>query len=176
MEPHEKLLAFSGTSLWHTPGKPPVAIRWVVVRDPKGELEDTPILCTDLEATAQQIIEWFVPRWNIEVTFEELRAHLGVETQRQWSDRAIGRTTPCLFGLFSLVTLMAVRMVTDGQLPVAQTAWYRKEQATFSDVIAFVRRKLWAARYCVDSLSQPQSTEFVSDFINQLLDNLSEAA
>jgi hypothetical protein len=171
-----ELLVFSGTSLWYTPGKPPVAIRWVVVRDPDGEIEDTPLLCTDLDATAQQIIEWFVPRWNIEVTFEELRAHLGVETQRQWSDRAIERTTPCLFGLFSLVTIMAAHMVTDGQLPVVQTAWYRKEQATFSDAIAFVRRKLWAARYCVDSLSQPQSTEFVSDFMKQLLDSLSEAA
>ena len=171
-----ELLAFSGASLWYTPGKPPVAIRWVVVRDPDGEFEDTPILCTDLDAMPRQIIEWFVPRWNIEVTFEELRAHLGVETQRQWSDRAIERTTPCLFGLFSLVTLMAVRMVTDGQLPVVQAAWYRKEQATFSDAIAFVRRKLWAARYCVDSLSQPQSTELVSDFLKQLLDNLSEAA
>jgi hypothetical protein len=84
-----ELLAFSGTSLWHTPGKPPVAIRWVVVRDPHGELEDTPLLCTDLDTTAQQIIEWFVPRWNIEVTFEELRAHLGVETQRQWSDEFV---------------------------------------------------------------------------------------
>ena len=171
-----ELLAFSGASLWYTPGKPPVAIRWVMVRDPDGEFEDTPILCTDLDAMPRQIIEWFVPRWNIEVTFEELRAHLGVETQRQWSDRAIERTTPCLFGLFSLLTLMAVRMVTDGQLPVVQTAWYRKEQATCSDAIAFVRRKLWAARYCVDSLSQPQSTELVSDFLKQLLDNLSEAA
>lgn len=171
-----EVLAFSGTSLWHTPGKPPVSIRWVVVRDPKGEFEDTPILCTDLDATAQQIIEWFVPRWNIEVTFEELRAHLGVETQRQWSDRAIGRTTPCLFGLFSLVTLMAIRLLPEGELPIAQTPWYHKEQATFSDVIAFVRRKLWTARYCVDSLSPPQSPEFAHDFIKQLMDYLSEAA
>jgi DDE superfamily endonuclease len=96
-----EVLAFCGTSLWYTPGKPPVPIRWVVVRDPVGKFEDTPLICTDLTATARQIIEWFVPRWNIEVTFEELRAHLGVETQRQWSDKAIGRTTPCLFALFS---------------------------------------------------------------------------
>ena len=117
-----------------------------------------------------------MPRWNIEVTFEELRAHLGVETQRQWSDRAIGRSTPCLFGLFSVVTFMAIRLGGEKQLPVAQTAWYRKEQATFSDVIAFVRRNLWAARYSVDSLSQPQSTEFNLDCVNQLLNSLSEAA
>jgi len=98
------------------------------------------------------------------------------ETQRQWSDRAIGRTTPCLFGLFSVVTLMAIRLSAQKQLPVAQTAWYRKEQATFSDVIAFVRRNLWAARYSVDSLSQTQSTEFNLNRLNQLLDCLSEAA
>jgi hypothetical protein len=170
-----EVLSFSGTSLWYTPGKPPVPIRWVVVRNPAGEFEDNPLLCTDLTAIATQIIEWFVPRWNIEVTFEELRAHLGVETQRQWSARAIGRTTPCLFGLFSLVTLMAIRLLGEEQLPVAQTAWYRKEQATFSDVIAFVRRKLWAARYSVNSWSQPQSTEFNLDCVNQMLGSLSEA-
>ncbi len=171
----KEVLAFSGTSLWHTSGQSPASIRWVVVRDPAGEFEDTPILCTDLEASAEQIIEWFVTRWNIEVTFEEVRAHLGVETQRQWSDRAIGRTTPCLLGLFSLVALMALRLVADGQLPVAQTAWYRKEQATFSDVLAFVRRRLWAAKYFVDSVSTPHSTQFNPDVVDQLLGLLSEA-
>jgi hypothetical protein len=162
--------------LWYAPGKPPVSIKWVVVRDPAGELEDTPLLCTDPSATATQIIEWFVPRWNIEVTLEELRAHLGVETQRQWSDRAIGRTTPCLFGQFSLVTLMAIQLIGQEPLPIAQTASYQKEQATFSDVIAFVRRKLWAVRYFVDSGAQPQSTEFNLDHLNHLLDCLSDAA
>ena len=171
-----QILACSGISLWYTPGKPPVPIRWVIVRDPLGEFEDTPILCTDLDATAHQIIEWFVPRWNIEVTFEELRAHLGMETQRQWSDRAIARTTPVLFGLFSLVTLMAANIVKGGQLPVIKTAWYQKEQATFSDIIALVRRTLWTSRYFVNSLERPQSTEFLSDLVNQLLENLSEAA
>lgn len=170
------VLYFSGTSFWYTPGKAPVPIQWVVVRDPAGEFEDTPLICTDLTTAAGQIIEWFVPRWNIEVTFEELRAHLGVETQRQWSERAIGRTTPCLFGLFSLVTLMAIQLIGEDPLPLAQTAWYHKEQATFSDVIALVRRKLWAARYFVDSLAQPQSTEFNMDRLNLLLDFLSEAA
>ena len=171
-----EILACSDISLWYTPGKTPVPLRWVMVKDPHGEFEDTPILCTDLDATVQQIIEWFVPRWNIEVTFEELRAHLGMETQRQWSERAVARTTPALFTLFSLVTLMAVNIVKDGQLPVIQTAWYRKEQSTFSDTIALVRPTLWAARYSVNSLSQSQSTEFLSDFVNQLLENLCEAA
>jgi hypothetical protein len=172
----KELLVFSGVGLWHTPGKSPVLIRWVVVRDPKGQIEDTPILCSDVSATPQQIVEWFVLRWNIEVTFEEVRAHLGVETQRQWSERAISRTTPCLFGLFSLVTLMALAMIKDGRLPISQSAWYQKEHATFSDVISFVRRGLWAGRYFVDSSSEPQSTELFPDILNQLLDALAETA
>jgi len=172
----KEVLAFSGTSLWHTPGMPPVLVRWVVVRDPQGVFEDTPILCTDLGAAMSQIIEWFVLRWNIEVFFEESRCHLGVETQRQWSDKAIGRTTPCLFGLFSLITVMAMRMAGEGRLPIAQTAWYRKEQATFSDVIAFVRRQLWAARYFVDSSLRPKFAEFGDDLIKQLIDSLAQAA
>ena len=36
-----------------------------------------------------------------------VRTHLGVETQRQWSDLAIARTTPALLGLFSWTTLAA---------------------------------------------------------------------
>jgi len=94
--------------------------------------------------TPGRIVEIFVLRWNVEVTFEETRRHLGVETQRQWSDLAIARTTPALMGLFSLVCLMALRMLEDGSLPVRQSAWYKKQDATFSDVLAFVRRAIWA--------------------------------
>jgi hypothetical protein len=83
---------------------------------------------------------------------------------------------PTLFGLFSLVTLMAANIIKNGQLPVLKTAWYRKEQATFSDIIALVRHTLWSAQYSVNSLSQPQSTEFISDLVNQLLEKVSEAA
>ena len=82
-------------------------------------------------------------RWTLEVTFEESRAHLGIETQRQWSDLAIERTTPMLLGLYSLVTLFGYALAPDGQLPVAQTAWYRKQTATFRDVFAAVRRCFW---------------------------------
>jgi hypothetical protein len=57
---------------------------------------------TDVSLAAETIVAWFVLRWNVEVTFEESRRHLGVETQRQGSDLAIARTTPVLLGLFSL--------------------------------------------------------------------------
>ena len=87
-----------------------------------------------------------VQRWSLEVTFEEARAHLGLETQRQWSDRAIARTTPVLLGLFSLVTLAALRCHEAGLLSAERTAWYTKEEPTFSDCLRLVRGRIWVAR------------------------------
>ena len=166
----------SGVSLWYKAGTPPVSIRWVIVRDPNADFEDTPILCTNLQVCEQHIVEWFVLRWNIEVTFQECRAHLGLETQRQWSSPAIARTTPCLFGLFSLVTLAAARMVEGGSLPIRQAAWYRKTDATFSDVIAVVRRQIWSSRYFAMSHSQANDAQLTGDLVRHLIDCLSEAA
>ncbi len=133
----------SGTALWYSQGQAPLPIRWVLVRDPLGKLEPSAFLCTDLKASFQQILAWYIMRWNIEVTFEDARAHLGLETQRQWSDLAIARTTPALFGLYSLIVLLADHLLDGQTLPIHQTAWYTKPQATFSDVIAFVRQHLW---------------------------------
>jgi hypothetical protein len=76
------------------------------------------------------------------VTFEEARLHLGIETQRQWTKRAIERTTPCLLGLFTLVVLLAHQLYGTA-IPVRRSAWYAKEEATFVDVLAAVRRELW---------------------------------
>mgnify|MGYP003378460597 CR=1 FL=1 len=97
----------SGTALWYHSGLPPVTLRWVLVTDPDGKFEPQALLSTNQELCASQLVEWFVMRWQLEVTFEEARAQLGIETQRQWSDLAIARTTPVLLGLFSLVTLFA---------------------------------------------------------------------
>jgi hypothetical protein len=123
---------------------PVVPIRWVLIRDPKQEFEPQALLCTKLDIEPTQILEWFVLRWQMEVTFEEARAHLGIETQRQWSDKAIARTTPALFALFSIVTLVAARLIRTRKLPARKAAWYAKDQATFSDTIALVRRYLWS--------------------------------
>jgi hypothetical protein len=101
-------------------------------------------LCTDLGADPLDILRWFVRRWSIEVTFAEVRRHLGVETQRQWSDPAIARTTPALLGLFSLIALWAHDLY-ETQMPAPRTArWYPKPLPTFSDALAAVRRELWA--------------------------------
>jgi hypothetical protein len=133
----------SGTAVWYHSAKPVVPLRWVLIRDPLGEFEPQALLSTDQEVLAAQIVEWFVLRWQLEVTFEEARAHLGVETQRQWSDLAIVRTTPALLGLFSLITLFAHQLLQGRVLTVRQAAWYHKALPTFSDTLALVRRKLW---------------------------------
>jgi hypothetical protein len=132
----------SGTALWHRDGEAALPIRWVLLRDPSGKRRPCALFCTDPAATMRQIIAWYVSRWQIEVTFEEVRCHLGVETQRQWSARAIARTTPCLLGLFSLVLLLAYRLCPTG-LPTRQAAWYAKAAPTFADLLALVRRQLW---------------------------------
>jgi hypothetical protein len=133
----------SNTAVWYHSGQPPLPIRWVLIRDPKGKFKTQALLSTDLKVKPVQIIKWFVLRWRLEVTFHEVREHLGVETQRQWSDLAILRTTPALLALFSLVTVIAHQHAKRRKLPIRQAAWYHKTQPTFSDALALVRRQIW---------------------------------
>jgi DDE superfamily endonuclease len=137
----------TGTALWHRGGHEPRPVRWVIVGPlPADEAPFDPaaILCSDTGADPAQIVAWFVGRWNIEVTFEELRAHLRFGTQRHWSQRAVERTTPCLFGVFSLVVLIA-HTLHPQRLPVAHSSWYPKQEATFADALAAVRAHLWTS-------------------------------
>jgi len=137
----------SSTAVWYHNGVPPLSIRWVLIRDPKGKFKTQALLCTDLTEKPEQILKWFVMRWQLEVTFHEVRDHLGVETQRQWSDWAIARTTPALLALFSLVTLLANTHARNGAIPIRQDAWYYKPLPTFSDALALVRQEVWQHRY-----------------------------
>ena len=159
----------SGTGLWHRSGGLPVPLRWVIVRDPDVTLPPKAIFCTDPNTDAIQIIAWFIARWNIEVTMEELHAHLGFGTQRYWSQRASERSTPCLFGLFSIVVLMAQTLFPH-DLPVRQAAWYTKSEATFSDVLASVRRTLWTPTNCNTSGAQADSAPFPPELILSLIE------
>jgi len=172
----KRLDVFSRTALWYTSGVAPVAIRFVLVRDPEGKLADAAFLCTDLHASPTQILAWVVMRWSVEVTFAEARAHLGLETQRQWSDRAIARTTPRLFGLFSFVTLLALRFYPSGQLPVETTAWYHKSQASFSDCLTLVRQHLWRTRFCTNSALSADLVQFSQEAFEYVLNDLPLAA
>jgi hypothetical protein len=144
----------TGVCLWHTPGQAPVPIRWVLVRCPEASFKPMAFFCSHTTAPPRQIILWASLRWNIEVTFEELRAQLGFETQRQWSIRAIERTTPGLFGLFSLITLMAWTLHPQ-KLPLRQCSWYVKEEASFSDALATVRSHFWKGSNYAMSTENP---------------------
>lgn len=147
----------SQTAVWYHTGKPVVPIRWVLVRDPQKKFAAQALLCTNQAYSPTQILEWFVRRWQMEVTFEETRAHLGMETQRQWSDLAIARTTPTLLALFSFVTILADHLQANFTWKVRQTFWYSKLTPTFSDALALVRRFLWASTFSMS----PQSTDMI---------------
>jgi DDE superfamily endonuclease len=164
----------TGVSLWHRGGYAPVLIRWVLLRcpeaTPKSErFKPAALFTSDPTLAAEQIIRLFISRWNIEITFEELRSFLGFETQRQWSDRAIERTTPCLFGIFSVVVLWAKLRHAD-KLPVRQTPWYPKSGATFSDVLAAVRCDLWAMPNYVTSGDNPDVVQLPKTLVFSLFE------
>src|SRR5215218_10251076 len=164
----QRLHIASGTALWHHPGMR-VPIRWVLVRDPSGEKEPQAFLCTDLDADPVDILRWFVRRWRVETTFEEARRHLGLETQRQWSDLAILRTTPALLGLFSLVTLWAARLATERSILPECVRWYPKHAPTFSDALALVRRELWTSPTFAASPDYREAPKISANVLNRLL-------
>jgi len=166
----------SGTALWYRSGVPPVPIRWLLVRDPKGELEPQAFLATNLNARPCDILAWFVSRWQVEVTFAEVRAHLGVETQRQWSDKAILRTTPVLLGLFSIVTLWAHDLAKSRKFKPKTTAWYPKAVLTFSDAIAAVRREIWHNQISFMSRPSRDSIKIPRHIWNRMENALAHAA
>lgn len=167
-----KIEIATGLSLWHTSGFDPLPIRWVLVRDPLGEFKPTAFFSTNQTLAPLQILTYFIMRWGLEVTFEEARAHLGLETQRQWSDLAIARTTPALLGLFSLITLLAHRLTQDQPLPVRTAAWYHKQEATFSDAIALVRRYLWMETEFANSPATQGLVQFPAAVLTGLVDTI----
>jgi hypothetical protein len=168
----------TGTALWYHPGIPPVPIRWVLVQDPNGEHEPSAFLSTDLDVTPATILSWFVSRLRVETTFQEVRAHLGIETQRQWSDLAILRTTPALLGLFSLITIWAGELARDNarSLRPNAAAWYEKKNPTFSDAIAAVRRALWTPPNLSMSGQQDEAITIPARLLNRVLQTLCLAA
>ena len=167
----------SQTAVWYRSGKPPVLIRWVLIRDPQGSFATQALLCTDPAADPTQILEWFVLRWQLEVTFHEVRTHLGVETQRQWSDLAIARTTPALLGLFSWTTLAAHALQKRHPMTQRKAAWYDKPSPTFVDAIALARRHLWLASEGFSlSVADPDIQELPVALYHRLVDSLAYAA
>jgi len=175
--PARTLELTSDTAVWYRWGRPPVHIRWVLIRDPVGQMRTQALVCTDTEADPIRIVQWFLLRWRIEVTFQEVRAHLGVETQRQWSDKAIARTTPLLLGLFSWVTLAAGLLRKESPVAPRPYAWYAKREPTFIDAIALVRRHLWFGSQTLST--SPSGVEVAKvplPLFNRLVESLAYAA
>jgi hypothetical protein len=166
----------SDTAVWYHTGLPPVPVRWVLIRDPRRTFATQALLCTDLQVAPEQILAWFVRRWQLEVTFEEVRRHLGVETQRQWSELAIRRTTPALLGLFSLVTLVTHQSVSQAPLSAQQAAWYQKALPTFADALAYVRRELWTQATFPLSERNPDLVKVPRTLVERLMETLCYAA
>ena len=168
----------SETAIWYSTGLPAVPIRWVLIRDPEGDFESQALLCTNLSADPARIISWFVRRWQMESTFQEVRQRLGFETQRQWSEMAIKRTAPALLALFSVVTLFAHQ--EEARMPEAmrKAAWYDKRHPTFSDALALVRKELWRqqeATFC-GSAQQTGMVKVPRKFMERLIDAVCYAA
>ena len=167
----QKILeCLSFVCFWYHAGELPVELRVILVKTPGGKNEAEAFFSTDTSHSALQIINWFILRWNIEVTFFEARAHLGVETQRQWSDNAIQRSTPLLMGIYSLLTLIALKMNELKKISANEiTAWYDKQgELTFADIIILVRRSIWSKRY----FSIPANQDDFVKFSEQELDDL----
>jgi hypothetical protein len=152
---NKEMLITSGVAIWHKSNKIMVKVKWVLIKDPEGKLEPVLLSCTDTALSTHKIVSFFVRRWRVEVTFAEVRRHLGVETQRQWSDLAIERSTPCLMALLSIVCLMANTLHQCHPIKPNATAWYRKTAVTFSDILAAVRLEILRKAKLSTSLFQP---------------------
>lgn len=166
------MLLFSHKTLWYTPGWDPLPIRFVMVRDPEGKLRDEVFFSTDPDTDPVQIVNWVVMRWSVETTFEEAREHLGLETQRQWSEKAIQRTTPILLGLFSIVTWITFHLTQNEAIPIQKIAWYPKGKVTFSDCLFMVRKHIWQTQIHNYVISTPQEDiiQFTPDILDLLLE------
>jgi DDE superfamily endonuclease len=166
----------SETAVWYSTGLFAVPVRWVLIRDPQKEFKTQALLCTDLGADPQKIVSWFVMRWQLEVTFQEMRRHLGFETQRQWSDLAIRRTTPAILGLFSLITVFAHGLMAQAAGGFRRAAWYHKSYPTFADALALVRKELWAQETFCGSPRQDDTVKVPREFVERLTDTVCYAA
>jgi hypothetical protein len=164
-----------GDGHWYKGGQGLLPVRWVFVHDISGTHRDEYFYSTDPTLTPRRIVSLFTGRWSIEVTFQEVRKHLGFATPRNWSKKSVLRTAPCLLGLFSLVSLIFARSAGAKPPRIASMPWYPKTEATFSDAMTAVRQLCWqevlkrsTKHKGVPKLSRPLRL--------MLLDHLSRAA
>jgi hypothetical protein len=169
------VLYVTGKGLWHVMGHKPIPIRYVFMKDPQNEFNPVLLMSTDEKIEATQIIETYVSRWNIEVTFRESREHLGIETQRQWSDLAILRSTPILFALYSLVILIGTSLLEKQLVQINKTAWYQKEEVKFSDILASIRKDI-LRHFCKERFGNETAQNSDEGFLDRVIDLFIKAA
>lgn len=170
----KKIEFLVGTCLWYGYGIRPVPIKWVLIRDPNGKTESIALFTLDLKVDAKRIIADYIGRWPIEVTFEEARAHLGMESQRQWSDKAIERETPSILASFSIINLIALELQKENsdKLLIQTSSWYPKKHVTFSDILAYVRRHILEKRYIPQFA---QNTELCNEELAEIINQMAAA-
>lgn len=171
-----KVQWLTGTSIWYRRGRLPIPLRWVYLVDREGQHQDTCLFATDPRLSPQDIVGAYIQRWSIEVTFEEVRAHLGFETTRQWTKRAALRAAPSLLGLFTVVSLIFAAHARHHKVRPASTKWYPKETVTFSDALATVRRLLWSDTLLAHFNRKHQCASIPPTLRSLILDDLSMAA
>jgi hypothetical protein len=170
----KKMECLTGTCLWYGYGIRPVPIKWVLTRELNNKANGTVIFSTDVDMNLEIVIENYVCRWQLEVTFQEARRHLGMETQRQWSDHAIDRITPCILCSYSIINLIALENLaaTGKNIPIQTSSWYKKSHVTFSDVLAYLRREILQEKY----FSQfGENTDLWNLNLQEIIDDLSAA-
>jgi hypothetical protein len=165
----------SGTGQWYKAAQGLVAVRWVYVQDLSGTHRDEYFYSTAVGLTAQQIIETYTRRWNVETTFEEMRSYLGLETTRGWTKQTVLRAAPCLFGLYSVVVCMYLLTPTKYRAK-GGVRWTGKQAATFSDAISAVRQWLWVEWVFASAGQQQTFANLPEDFQELLLNGLAPAA
>ena len=160
-------------NLWYKSGEKAVLIKWVLIFNTDNNKYEV-VFSPDINHSVKFIIESFIKRWSIEVTFEETRAHLGVETQRQWSDSAILRTTPILMALFSLISILANEFFNQdpGCLTINGASWYKKDHVTFSDAHLLVKQKIINSLYFNKSTKKCDMLKFKTHDFTELINTL----
>ena len=165
----------SGEGHWYKAGGGLTPVRWVFVRDVEGTHRDEYFYSSDPSLCPEQIVSLYTARWSIEVTFQEVRTHLGFTTPRNRSKKSVLRTGPCLLGLYSLVSLIHARALGGTTATPLRTPWYAKPDATFSDALRGVRWLCWES-VLKESLGHAGVAKLPRRLRLTLLDHLSRAA
>jgi hypothetical protein len=151
------VLLCSRTGVWYKRGSCPTPVRWVVVRDPQGKRGDQVFFTTDVDLRPRDIVEIFVRRWALETTFQETRRHLGLETLRNRTARAVRRSVPLLLATYSFIVVWFAKHVRVPEIHKQNTPWYQKGSVTFSDMLAAARQDILGE--LVLSPPQPKDVE-----------------